>query len=117
MLGRSSPSRLVMKTTVLFLSSARRWQMCLYCPGMFWCTKRYFMNGDPKTDDRRKGGAPFPDCHCRARPGNPCQRRHPDSPQRLGATAKRSEEHTSELQSLMRISYAFFCLKKKTRPQ
>src|SRR3546814_4559940 len=29
--------------------------------------------------------------------------------------AERSEEHTSELQSLMRISYAVFCLKKKTR--
>src|SRR3546814_4253357 len=29
----------------------------------------------------------------------------------------RSEEHTSELQSLMRISYAVFCLKKKTRTQ
>src|SRR3546814_3911179 len=29
-------------------------------------------------------------------------------------TATRSEEHTSELQSLMRISYAVFCLKKKT---
>src|SRR3546814_4338709 len=28
----------------------------------------------------------------------------------------RSEEHTSELQSLMRISYAVFCLKKKTKP-
>src|SRR3546814_6908501 len=28
--------------------------------------------------------------------------------------AKRSEEHTSELQSLMRSSYAVFCLKKKT---
>src|SRR3546814_5313708 len=28
-------------------------------------------------------------------------------------TASRSEEHTSELQSLMRISYAVFCLKKK----
>src|SRR3546814_6220391 len=27
----------------------------------------------------------------------------------------RSEEHTSELQSLMRISYAVFCLKKKTQ--
>src|SRR3546814_7120463 len=27
---------------------------------------------------------------------------------------ERSEEHTSELQSLMRISYAVFCLKKKT---
>src|SRR3546814_9144033 len=29
--------------------------------------------------------------------------------------ARRSEEHTSELQSLMRISYAVFCLKKKTQ--
>src|SRR3546814_4390277 len=29
-------------------------------------------------------------------------------------TSGRSEEHTSELQSLMRISYAVFCLKKKT---
>src|SRR3546814_2404451 len=38
--------------------------------------------------------------------------RHPRSathPARMG----RSEEHTSELQSLMRISYAVFCLKKK----
>src|SRR3546814_5666471 len=31
-------------------------------------------------------------------------------------TGKRSEEHTSELQSLMRISYAVFCLKKKKTP-
>src|SRR3546814_2967858 len=30
---------------------------------------------------------------------------------------RRSEEHTSELQSLMRISYAVFCLKKKTQKQ
>src|SRR3546814_10633946 len=29
----------------------------------------------------------------------------------------RSEEHTSELQSLMRISYAVFCLKKKTKQE
>src|SRR3546814_6502000 len=29
----------------------------------------------------------------------------------------RSEEHTSELQSLMRNSYAVFCLKKKTKPK
>src|SRR3546814_2702748 len=34
----------------------------------------------------------------------------------LGATL-RSEEHTSELQSLMRISYAVFCLQKKTNTQ
>src|SRR3546814_3411401 len=31
----------------------------------------------------------------------------------LDTVASRSEEHTSELQSLMRISYAVFCLKKK----
>src|SRR3546814_6020484 len=31
--------------------------------------------------------------------------------------SRRSEEHTSELQSLMRISYAVFCLKKKTKTQ
>src|SRR3546814_10449609 len=33
------------------------------------------------------------------------------------ATRNRSEEHTSELQSLMRISYAVFCLKKKKKHQ
>src|SRR3546814_8434302 len=32
-------------------------------------------------------------------------------------TARRSEEHTSELQSLMRISYAVFCLKKKKKKE
>src|SRR3546814_1016145 len=31
--------------------------------------------------------------------------------------SRRSEEHTSELQSLMRISYAVFCLKKKKKTQ
>src|SRR3546814_9313639 len=31
----------------------------------------------------------------------------------FGSQRQRSEEHTSELQSLMRISYAVFCLKKK----
>src|SRR3546814_2695833 len=34
----------------------------------------------------------------------------------IGLTS-RSEEHTSELQSLMRISYAVFCLKTNNRPQ
>src|SRR3546814_4022284 len=34
--------------------------------------------------------------------------------QARGARHRRSEEHTSELQSLMRISYAVFCVKKKT---
>src|SRR3546814_10089961 len=34
---------------------------------------------------------------------------------RLRRLARRSEEHTSELQALMRISYAVFCLKKKKK--
>src|SRR3546814_18021276 len=35
--------------------------------------------------------------------------------QHLQPARRRSEEHTSELQSLMRISYAVFCLKKKKK--
>src|SRR3546814_12665498 len=43
---------------------------------------------------------------------------HADDPRPqigLGEIVARSEEHTSELQSLMRISYAVFCLKKKKK--
>src|SRR3546814_7079643 len=40
--------------------------------------------------------------------------RHDCIGQGIERTRNRSEEHTSELQSLMRISYAVFCLKKKT---
>src|SRR3546814_7061045 len=48
--------------------------------------------------------------HRRCRGG--CVRRRGAPRHRL-----RSEEHTSELQSLMRISYAVFCLKKKKKPK
>src|SRR3546814_4153435 len=61
---------------------------------------------------KRHGWPPFPGSTratgcwlCSAR------RRRPAPPRR------RSEEHTSELQSLMRISYAVFCLKKKKKQQ
>src|SRR3546814_8518744 len=53
----------------------------------------------------RIGGGPFATRHP-SRPAGPAGCRHP---RRVG----RSEEHTSELQSLMRLSYAVFCLKKK----
>src|SRR3546814_8927928 len=51
--------------------------------------------------------------------GGSCRR--PNSGRRGGTKGEkrmggRSEEHTSELQSLMRISYAVFCLKKKKKP-
>src|SRR3546814_7685784 len=44
---------------------------------------------------------------------DPCVERFPETAHDRGERLK-SEEHTSELQSLMRISYAVFCLKKKT---
>src|SRR3546814_2953103 len=47
-----------------------------------------------------------------ARPGSGRRRRKAG---RSCRTDGRSEEHTSELQSLMRISYAVFCLKKKKK--
>src|SRR3546814_2565408 len=40
-----------------------------------------------------------------------------DPVEAIEAAMERSEEHTSEIQSLMRISYAVFCLKKKTTTQ
>src|SRR3546814_3604446 len=54
----------------------------------------------------------FASRHARTRPANA-------PPKACTATASitRSEEHTSELQSLMRISYAVFCLKKKKHTQ
>src|SRR3546814_1045455 len=62
----------------------------------------------PPTKDRHARRSPHQDAHPRLRPRRPlgrhlCRARGHD----------RSEEHTSELQSLMRISYAVFCLKKK----
>src|SRR3546814_9480699 len=47
-------------------------------------------------------------------PGSACPR-YSQRISKPGGAAIRSEEHTSELQSLMRISYAVFCLKKKNR--
>src|SRR3546814_4483993 len=58
---------------------------------------------------RHAGIQPF---HSRRAEKRHRQRFTPLWPKRLG----RSEEHTSELQSLMRISYAVFCLKKKKTP-
>src|SRR3546814_9583095 len=62
-------------------------------------------------------GAPLPI----AGPWHPPKRRRKPTPHGPGfgprafrRASRRSEEHTSELQSLMRISYAVFCFKKKT---
>src|SRR3546814_7241080 len=61
---------------------------------------------------RRPGAAPAAAGRCAAVLG-PDAARHLRRP----GEGARSEEHTSELQSLMRISYAVFCLKKKNNTQ
>src|SRR3546814_3902420 len=61
----------------------------------------------------RTCGAPSAETKsCAARP---MRRSSPGSPSSARIRGARSEEHTSELQSLMRISYAVFCLKKKKK--
>src|SRR3546814_2978169 len=59
-----------------------------------------------------KAGRPYSSHHARSRPTAKARPRAA-CPRAMGQSlATRSEEHTSELQSLMRISYAVFCLKK-----
>src|SRR3546814_3102557 len=58
---------------------------------------------------RKRTGAPPPGQSQPERNPNPCEPEHGEP------KSDRSEEHTSELQSLMRISYAVFCLKKKNK--
>src|SRR3546814_8711879 len=88
-------------------------------------------SGLPQRDSGRQNGSPAADRSgwaVRRAGQNPASGRRaagPVAPRRPSATmyrdaverktARRSEEHTSELQSLMRISYAVFCLKKKKK--
>src|SRR3546814_2945373 len=67
------------------------------------------LHQEARRDHRPAQGRPQRAC---LRPGE-AQRARPRQPRRIQRGDPRSEEHTSELQSLMRISYAVFCLKKK----
>src|SRR3546814_4116317 len=87
----------------------------------------------PYTTLFRSSRSPVPESRRAQRPGPPCRTgdcrwRIRPAPLRSTSTARRrsapghclspaprSEEHTSELQSLMRISYAVFCLKKNKK--
>src|SRR3546814_1495860 len=71
-----------------------------------------------RPDRRGSGGGPAWRGRCRRPAPPPWQRAGRAAPPASAnhfeyETVPRSEEHTSELQSLMRISYAVFCLKKK----
>src|SRR3546814_2754783 len=70
---------------------------------------------DPRAA-RGQGARRLSRAHPRTDLGRPRRRTDPDRAEagrRTQTRQPRSEEHTSELQSLMRISYAVFCLKKK----
>src|SRR3546814_8640255 len=74
----------------------------------------------PYTTLFRSPAATTPPTWPPAAPWRPGTRPRPPRPPRTcsqSSAGSRSEEHTSELQSLMRISYAVFCLKKKKNIQ
>src|SRR3546814_10891074 len=89
-----------------FFSSSRRHTRCALVTGVqtcalpisFWSEREWVVLAISKGQALRSA----PSCSCRGR--RICRSNFP---------AERSEEHTSELQSLMRISYAVFCLKQE----
>src|SRR3546814_6002430 len=78
-------------------------------------TPASFTNGDPVVDVRT-GMTYAGGLHVGQRKGQYFVQ-HGGSAEAFKNMYARSEEHTSELQSLMRISYAVFCLKKKKKKQ
>src|SRR3546814_1826248 len=70
---------------------------------LFRSTRDYGRAGAIQPGDCAQGFSPCPPFPAPPFPGPTCR----------AGKRRRSEEHTSELQSLMRISYAVFCLKKK----
>src|SRR3546814_2767972 len=102
------------------------WSISVYCLLFFF----FLMRRRPPRSTRTDTLFPYTSlfrstalgsCECsvcyqyksRHREGHGCADRCRRRPTRSNSTSSRSEEHTSELQSLMRISYAVFCLKKK----
>src|SRR3546814_2157360 len=80
-----------------FFSSRRRHTRCALVTGVQTCALPICSPARSKASATSRQSISATSC---ARSVRPC---------------RRSEEHTSELQSLMRISYAVFCLKKKKR--
>src|SRR3546814_5267648 len=89
------------------------------CSSDLWqrADPRYGQGDDRRSHRGRGAGAAAPARRAARLQGHRHLRRRicgPDPLSLFDLRGARSEEHTSELQSLMRISYAVFCLKKKT---
>src|SRR3546814_4450498 len=107
-----------------FFSSRRRHTRCALVTGVQTCALPICAIG--RQSSRRRKDRPAPSRAARSTPISfrlPKSSATPDNAykphpccqarQEIASRRGRSEEHTSELQSLMRISYAVFCLKKK----
>src|SRR3546814_2738289 len=109
-----------------FFSSRRRHTRCALVTGVQTCALPISAPGNPRRD--RSASARRIPTACRPRCGRPAACRYrgfaasdrdigaSETPSGLPRPRQRSED-TSELQSLMRISYAVFCLKKKKQKQ
>src|SRR3546814_3899139 len=101
--GRTVHSRVLRLVRAREIFHAK-WHICRYAPGL-GCVGGIqsfpgFSSAKVRSNCWSVGRLSFHAHHVRSSAGNWLQ-------------SRRSEEHTSELQSLMRISYAVFCLKKK----
>src|SRR3546814_4478019 len=75
------------------------------------------MHGAPAIDRDQRRGAGAVNVAAQEQRGIACRGQRVEQVFGIAAGRDRSEEHTSELQSLMRISYAVFCLQKKKDTQ
>src|SRR3546814_1634744 len=114
---RSTRTDTLFPYTTLFRSTLLRW-LLYKCPPCRSCLRK----GHGRSELRGAAASTrpwWPSTTPRPTPVflEVCQmgKRAPIYRTRRGGLLGRSEEHTSELQSLMRISYAVFCLKKKTK--
>src|SRR3546814_10544783 len=110
-LMRRQPPRST-RTDTLFPNTTLFQSVVVICTGI--CQHRDTMN---QTDDKvvpRTGSSPFRTV--REREVERAEKRQAVLVAAVRMFNERSEEHTSELQSLMRISYAVFCLNKNKKP-
>src|SRR3546814_10530696 len=111
-----------------FFSSRRRHTRCALVTGVQTCALPILVRGRHENDYMPEYRNQSHECNVRGagnpraanvfspqirKPRRPAPPWLPPQPENPWLASSRSEEHTSELQSLMRISYAVFCLKKK----
>src|SRR3546814_6487056 len=116
--GQLSPTRdvLALDLEIAQCADVGHWSSFVSCEQVGWV--RSSRASGRQAASRRCRAAPRRGTPSRARGSrapDPCGRRARTAEWGCPSACRRSEEHTSELQSLIRISYAVFCLQKKKR--